>query len=325
MNTKMVSIKKRFINVFNKILNQPKSESSTMNQNMSTPIKKLRLKSVTKGRSDISSSLSTISSIRSDKQSTETCSSGLGTSAQSSGLVNLDNYFCDENFSSIKTRAQENAQRQRSNIARDIFNNQVQFLQQMKQDLERIRPLSVLMDTQLFFDIFQNIEKIHAVSLFIHNAINDSIFLTQDQLTSILSVTTEYIKLLLGTYETYLMGYVKAEQCLNNPEFAMVFEELSGLEFLQGFDLLEFIDLPIKNITRMFCLFMSLRDFTHPTDTCNNERIETVCVQLKALIGPNESSLISDDLNGSLSSEEVCRSVLPEDFVDEDGKKIYFV
>ncbi len=307
MNTKIVSIKKRFVSICNKLTKSSVPKSCDIKA--STPVQKLRLKSVIRNHDSTSSSV--ISSIKSVALTT---SSGYGTS------VNLDNYLYDDHFSSIKTKAQENVAIMKANIVQSLLNYQDEFICRLKHGLESIRPLSVLMDTQLFYDIFQNIEKIHAISVFVQKAITDAIYLNQNIFASTVSVYSDYLKMLVSTFETYLNGYARAEACLNNPEFTEIYAELSELEFLRGFDLLEFIDMPIKNVTKIFCTFMSLHEIMSVVDQGDYEVITSICNQLKMLVGTN----CSDSLEEINSSEEEY-SVLPRDFVDENGKKYYFV
>jgi hypothetical protein len=332
MNSKINSIKKRFMNVCNKVINKSASGSVSSECGSSLPVtpsvKKLRLKSVLNRNTN--NTLSTISTISSANTNTfklvrtSTSSSGYcTTSTKSSVFVNLDNYFYDENFSSIKAKAQANAKAMESDIIKCLLDYQIEFSALLNQQLQsHIRPLSMLMDSKLFYEIFQNIEKIFAITEFIINAINESIFLNQDVFTSVLNVVSEYIPMIVQTYETYLKGYAHAEDCSKNSEFAAIFDEFAELHFMKNFDLLEFIDLPIKNITKFYCAFMSLQDITPASEQHDFERINYICGQLKFLIGPSsDTSLDLDDL------ESVCtsKSSLPDDFVDENGQKYYFV
>lgn len=331
MNTKINSIKKRFMNVCNKVINKSGSGSSSSECGsslpMTPPVKKLKLKSVMKRNNNTLSTISTISSVKTNKYETvrtNTSSSGYcTTSTKSSVLVNMDNYFYDENFNSIKAKAQANAKAMKLDIVQCLLDYQVEFSAMLSQKLKsHIRPLSLLMDTKLFYEIFQNIEKINAITDFIKNSITESIYLNQDVCTSVLSVISEYIPMIIQTYETYLRGYAHAEECLKISEFTAIFEEYSELHFMKDFDLLEFIDLPIKNITKMYCAFMSLQDITPASEQHDSERINLISSQLKSLIGPSsDTSLDLEDL------ESVCtkKSSLPNDFVDENGQKYYFV
>lgn len=329
MNTKINSIKKRFMNVCNKVINKSGSGLSSSECGsslpMTPPVKKLKLKSVMNRNNNTLSTISTISSVRTNKYvKTNTSSSGYcTTSNKSSVFVNMDNYFYDEKFNSIKAKAQASAEAMKLDIVQCLLDYQVEFSGMLSQQLRsHIRPLSLLMDTKLFYKIFQNIEKINAVTDFIKNSINESIYLNQDVCTSVLAVISEYIPMIIQTYETYLRGYAHAEECLKNSEFTAIFEEYPELHFMKDFDLLEFVDLPIKNITKMYCAFMSLQDITPASEQHDFERINLISSQLKSLIGPSsDTSLGLEDL------ESVCtkKSSLPNDFVDENGHKYYFV
>ena len=124
-------------------------------------------------------------------------SSGYGTSVTESAIsvfVCLDNYFYDENFAKIKDRAQETTQVMKANVIQCLLEYQDEFLQTLKTGLESyVRPLSAIMDTDLYLGIFLNIEKIFTLAEFIRNTINQSMLLTQDVYDSYLSVIHEYV------------------------------------------------------------------------------------------------------------------------------------
>ena len=361
MNKKITLIKKRLVSACNKLINTQQAKSSDATENKKQIKKnlpqKLRLKSVSASRkhNHTYSTMSTISSIRSTsrdvnqgKPCVATSSSGYGTSVKSamSVFINLDNYFFDENFSNIKMKAQENAKVMKSNIVQCLLDYQIEYLEILKYGLENvIRPLSALMNSNLFGEIFQNIEKIYAMGVFIKNSINDSYYLTQDLFTSTLAVISEYIAIIVDTYEIYLKGYAKSESAINDVEFNELMCGLNDTDLLRDFDLEQFIDLPIKNVTKLYCAFMSLQDITSMSEQHDYERISVICNQIKTLIGPSSDVSLSSDVIESENelckqifssgSEQSVRSkqsktsgksvVLPKDFVDETGKKYYFV
>lgn len=304
MNTKIASIKKRFINACNKIVNHSKSASQI------PPVQKLRLKSLT---GSFTSNISDISSIKSQK-----ASSGYG----SSGSVNLDNYFDDEHCN-IKTMSKQHANVLKNDIVKCLVEQQAEFIEVLREYLEEhVRPIGAFMEVSLYREVFQNIEKIYAMSLFINTSIKESLRLTNDIVASTLTVFNEYIQMIEVTYDTYLKGYANAEIRLQSDEFV---NQLGCFESSQ-LCLLEFIDLPITNVTKLYCAFMSLNQITNLGEI---EKINNICNQFKELIGPIDESLealsIIESEISSIHTKSSAQSVLPEDYVDKDGKKYYFL
>lgn len=227
-------------------------------------------------------------------------SSGYGASVKSalSIFVNLDNYFYDENFSKIKDRAQENTQLMKSNVINCLLDYQIEYLRILKAGLEsHVRPLSAVMESQTFFQIFMNIEKIHAITEFIRNSINESYTLTMDTYQSTVTIIHEYISLFISTYETYLSGYPVASACVKKSEFVDLYNMISSME--DGFDLADFIELPVNNIKKIFCAFNSLLEMTPISESDDYDRLSTICNQLKSLIQPNMDISVISGKNGN--------------------------
>jgi hypothetical protein len=109
-------------------------------------------------------------------------------------FVNLDNYFYDENFSKFTSRAQESALEQKRQVVQCLLDYQTEFHAKMRCEIENtVRPLSVLINEQVYFEIFQNIEKICSITAFIKKTIDDSMLLTMDIYKSTLTVIHEYV------------------------------------------------------------------------------------------------------------------------------------
>ena len=178
------------------------------------------------------------------------------------------------------------------NIINCLLEYQIEYLSILKSGLEnQIRPMSALIDSKLFFETFLNIEKIYTITEFIRNAINDSMLLTNDIYQSVVTVTNEYITLLVNTYEFYLKGYAQSLVSTEKKEFV---EALSLVN--QDFDLIQFIDLPIKNITKIYCAFMSLLEITPVSESDDHERLNVICNKLKQLIGPSSDESLSTNI-----------------------------
>lgn len=178
------------------------------------------------------------------------------------------------------------------NIINCLLEYQIDYLSILKSGLEnQVRPMSALIDTKLFFETFLNIEKIYTITEFIRTAINDSLLLTNDIYTSVVTITNEYVSLLVNTYEFYLKGYAQSLVSTEKREFI---EALSLVN--QDFDLIQFIDLPIKNITKIYCAFMSLLEITPVSESDDHERLNSICNKLKSLIGPSSDESISTNV-----------------------------
>jgi len=200
----------------------------------------------------------------------------------------------------IKDKAQENAQTMKSNIINCLLEYQIEYLSILKSGLEnQIRPMSALIDSKLFFETFLNIEKIYTITEFIRNAINDSMLMTNDVYNSVVTVTNEYVNLLVNTYEFYLKGYAQSLVSTEKKEFV---EALSLVN--QDFDLIQFIDLPIKNITKIYCAFMSLLEITPISESDDHERLNNICNKIKHLIGPSSDESLSTNIFNMSSADQ---------------------
>lgn len=91
-------------------------------------------------------------------------------------------------------RAQESSLEQKRHIAQCLLDYQVEYLAQMRQGIEKhVRPLSVVLQQDVFYALFQNIEKICSITSFIKNAIDDSMMLTMDIYKSTMTIFHEYV------------------------------------------------------------------------------------------------------------------------------------
>lgn len=378
MNKKMNSIKKRLLNACSKLIN-PLAQIESTQQETTTDFKPKKQIRVTNPRRlaqrRISRKTSSIISKTNDSESTpsvssisrsetrhkirnaKSVSSGYGTSIKStqSVFMNLDNYFYDENFSK-SNKSTENTKQVKLDAIQHLLDYQIEFLQIIKSGLENhIRPLSAVMSPKLYFEIFQNIEKIYTTTEFVRNSINESMLLTCDLFTSTITVISEYINTIVSTYEFYLKGYAQSASSISDREFTDLLKVLNKSNFMSGFNLVEFIDLPIKNIAKIYCTFMSLLEMTPNGEEHEFERLNKICQQIKLLIEPsiNESfetestdlkeellnfnSILENNLFKKKSKSTKQRrnrhrvvktnysSPIPNDFTDLDGKKYYFV
>lgn len=346
MNIKIKSIKKSFVNVCNKFgLNQATNKQET---------KEYKLKLRTSKTNSTTTSMES-NSIHLEKKTSSfsSASSGYGSSVESavtgagglSVFVNLDNYFYNENLN----KEQKLNLTKKQNIMQSLMQYEFKFLNKLKTHLEMyIRPLSALIDSQKYLQLFQNIEKIFTMTEFIRNTINESIKITNDLYTSSVCVLNEYISLIVDTYQVYLNGYAQAVECLQSLK-----NTKQNLNIIQ-----QFIDLPIKNITKLYCTFMALLEMTPIVEADDYDKLSTVCTQLKSLIVPNENSL--NETTFSSSTQEYSKIItvqdlkydykrnsvkklksktsrkhksfkiqsinaLPSDFTDYDGNKHYFL
>jgi len=251
-------------------------------------------------------------------------------------------------------------------VIQHLLDYQVEYINVLKTNLENhVRPLSAVMSGKLYFEIFQNIEKIYTTTKFVRNSINESMELTNDLYSSTITVINEYIQIIVNTYEFYLKGYAQSSSSISDKEFVDLLEILKKSNFMNGFDLSEFIDLPIKNISKIYCTFMSLLEMTTIQEEHDYERLTNICTQIKKLIEPRinhsleESVSLQNDIssfnsildnnlfkkksndtlnlqqtknnnrirNKKLKVRRTIRSptTIPNDFTGLDGTKYYFV
>lgn len=380
----MKSFKKSILNVCNKLMQTAVTQSQEATKQQQEPAtkplnlklkqgKKLRYKSVNYLQPKPSTKKTSTSTIGSacesislgspdDKRAAKpaSSSSGYGTSIESANsvFVNLDNYFYDENFSKIKTRAQENNLNMKRNVIQCLLQYQLDYLRTLQTSIESyVRPMGVLMDERQYFGIFQNVEKICAMTEFVRNTINDSMMLTLDIYKSTVTTMYEYISMIVNTYETYVQGY---EQALNELDTLDMNTLIKSNDRLNKFNAAEFIHMPIVNITKIYCAFSSLLEMTPMSDMDDYEQLNTVCVQLKSLIGdfacdlnmielfnnemftapndeetyeeiyekptrPTRSKLHRRQIKTKTTKSPSKQSPFPVDFTDFDGNKHYFL
>lgn len=302
----MISIKKRLLNVCNRLISPIKSNEPTTNScKKQLKLKRHSRKSSTLLSKSISScSIDSRSKSRKPKSSS---SSGYGTSIKStqSVFMNLDNYFYDENFAKLKDKASENTKQIKLDVIQHLLDYQIEYVNILKLGLERhIRPLSALMSGKLYFEIFQNIEKIFTTTEFIRNSINESLLVTMDLYASTLTVIHEYIQVIANIYDFYLKGYAQAAFSITDKEFSDLLQVLNKTSLMSEFNLSEFIDLPIKNIAKIYCTFMSLLEMTPSSEEHDFERLTQICQLIKQLIEPSLNSSLCDsfDLRDDMSN-----------------------
>lgn len=80
------------------------------------------------------------------------------------------------------------------NIIKYLLDHQIMYIDMLKNGLENyIRPLMAIMNNQLYFQTFINIEKLFTMTQFIRNTIIQSIELTSDLYESAINVIHEYV------------------------------------------------------------------------------------------------------------------------------------
>ena len=209
----------------------------------------------------------------------------------------------------------------KSNIINCLLDYQREYLSILKSGLEnQVRPLSALIDAKLFFETFLNIEKIFSVTEFIRNATNESLLLTNDIYNSVVTVTNEYVNLLVDTYEFYLRGYAQSLASTEKKEFvqalSLVSQDASG-----DFDLIQFIDLPIKNLTKIYCAFVSLLEITPASESDDHDRLSNICARIKQLIGPSSDDSLSTNAFDVIGLDESSSFQSSQYFLDSSTER----
>ncbi len=209
-----------------------------------------------------------------------------------------------------------------------------------------IRPLSVLIESNLFFDIFQNFEKIFSLTQFINRSIIESFHLTNNQYLSTVNVIHEHISILSRTYDVYFKGYSKASSSLNDKQFTSIAEWFKKNKNLDEINFIQLISLPITNITKMYAAFVSLLEMTHFSEFDEYNRLSSVCNILHQVIH-QEQEIVSYKCSQS-TNRRICKishddliydeskfrnnkhqttnfKKMPFDYTDNDGNKVYFL
>jgi len=239
------------------------------------------------------------------------CTSSSGYSSTESALsvyFNLENYFYDENFASPNDKSQESTQMMKTNLIQCLLDYQIEFIEYLKNGLECfVRPLSYMLDSDQFCQIFQNIEKIYSMTEFVRASINDSLKLTSNIYESTVSVIHEYISLITSTYETYAQGFESACQRLECVQHydkllkSFVNKKSSKKQF--QFKLNEFIKLPMKNMKKIHSAFQSILDMTNSTDLSDYERLNTICNEFRAIVEIDKQD--SFDLTSEINPKDL--------------------
>lgn len=319
----MKSIKKGLLNVCNKLKQQQQDSNKSNNQNEFSK-KDLDCESRTCTSSGYGSSVSSASSTTSFMNE-----------KANSVYFNLDNYFYDENFAHMKSKAHESTLLMKENVVKCLLKYQTDFVATLRNGIEmNVRPLSAFMKPQVFYKIFQNIEKIYSVSEFVRNSINDSVTsLHTDVYNSTLNVFYENIHLIHSTYELYLRGYERAIDCLNET----INDELVN-ETYSDYNLFDLVELPTLNISKLYDAFTSLLDMTSSSDVHDYERLQKI-VGLLGQLCENETNVTENVSESNYNNIKSTFSTtakssvlsynsqhkLPSDFTDNDGIKYYFL
>lgn len=223
-------------------------------------------------------------------------------SSQQSGSIymNLENYFYDENFSKIKFTAQENNAQAKNHIVKCLIDYELSFLTSLRHYIENyIRPLQINMESSLFYEIFQNIEKLYQLAEFLRNSIDEAMRLGCDLYNSTMNVVYDHLSMISNLYGLYINGYKAAQQ--EAQAFAPVFNQQLP-QFVHFTDeICKIIDLPVLNLTKMLSAFTAIMDMTPLTDSHEYERLNRICHTLSKIIEDNQvfesSSFCNNFLN----------------------------
>lgn len=312
MNKRVQNIKKSLVNVFKKIRHE-KQETATIKH--TTIIFTQTTTTTTCASSSASSSSGVLSDYESLKRQT------------SSSCFTTNSDLCDiqsknDIDESIDTQQLE------LNIINLILTHQDEYLNLLNYGLENyIRPLSALIDTQLYFDIFQNIEKIFSTSNYLRNSIIQSYQITNDIYESTVLVLQENIGIIKSIYETYLNGYEKSCACIKNAKI-QEFISLLNQKTNCNFDLATFISLPLSNLNQLIQSFDSLLEIKVLNDD-TNEFLANICEnlnELKSQKKQNKKTSKRRNQRPKMRTLQLINSTESLDYVDNsNGLKYYFV
>ena len=227
-------------------------------------------------------------------------SSGYGTSLSS------DNIFLDE---------------KRFRLASNLFSSQIKFKNHLRHELELyVRPMAAFLSEQDFLVIFQNVEKISSISEFMLNMVN-----VNDFYESIISAMCECVVLLSDAYTTYVNGFGKSMQLL---------QEIN-IDLSECFDVRKFLTLPIRNCKKIYQILTRLEKLECSRARGLRKEFKVVCeklaeIEVKVEIVPNQSVLKSKKLvtksKKLLVKKKKCQANnLPSDFTDYEGNRHYFL
>jgi hypothetical protein len=108
---------------------------------------------------------------------------------QESIAVNINETQCD-----VTTANQNQISSTSKNLIKYLLDYETLYIDSIQNGLENyIRPLMAIMNNKLYFQIFQNIEKIYSMSQFIRNKIMEYVELSGDFVQSTIDVIYEFV------------------------------------------------------------------------------------------------------------------------------------
>jgi hypothetical protein len=110
--------------------------------------------------------------------------------------------------------------------------------------------------------------------------------LSTDLYQSTVAVINDYITLIKAAYEIYLQGYSQSSMYLKTPKVAEIIEMFKKNNNCADFDVFEFIDLPLNNLTKIYCSFNSLMELTSASECGEYEKLSKICSSIKQLLIP---------------------------------------
>jgi hypothetical protein len=204
-----------------------------------------------------------------------------------------------------------------------------------------------LIDSELYFQTFQNIEKILKISTLIYDSILDAVQLKKDTYHSIINVFKALASIICDTYDVYFRGYIVAVNSLNNSQRLL---DILNNNIFNGFNFKEFILLPIIHIFKIYNAFSNLIKMGE----CKNLKcLNVICNMLKKFIDGLEDQNFSNEnlsikyipnkdskyfhaikftnvskkstLPYSKNYQKKTKSNFPYDYTDDAGNKFYFI
>jgi hypothetical protein len=179
-------------------------------------------------------------------------------------MGNLDRYLYNERKQASEAVELDNKVNEQFVLetVQQFVQHQSEFIETLGIYLETyIRPLSFLIDTDTFFSIFQNIEKIHRTSECLKRSIQSAYQQTRDLPDSLLHVIYENLQMLLGIYELYLNGYKQATGAANK-WYPYLLKKVSLLHDQHNclFDLKKILELPVLHFAKIYITFRNLNE-----------------------------------------------------------------
>ena len=195
-----------------------------------------------------------------------------------------------------------------------------------------VRPLSSLIDSELFIQTFQNVEKIYRMTVLIYNSLIKTYEVSKDIFYTIETVFEDLASVIFDTYDVYFSGYNLA---LNGCDSEKLLEILSDKQF-QSFNFEEFITIPIMHIFKIYNVFTEIYQNSYSrnnslTATCNMLRIFVKRIENQSLFLKDENIAYKDlTYNFKAIQSNHCEKIkqkdnFPHDYIDEAGNKFYFL